>query len=122
MSDRRAVPADTLTSGCAVHHVLGDDLHGRTCQGEKRLLDAVGTSECDLMAHAIAEVAIPATEATSPNVSSAPTMDSGAASPEGPAVWLEVDVADEHVDCPSRPPGGMIPPTQGILAGRYTMR
>src|ERR1035437_9165365 len=29
-------------------------------------------------------------------------------------VWLDVDVADTHVDYPSRPPGGLIPPTQRI--------
>src|ERR1035437_10093148 len=40
-----------------------------------------GLPECDPMAHAIAEIAIPATAATSPNVSRAPTMDSREAIP-----------------------------------------
>jgi len=38
------------------------------------------------------------------------------------AVRLDIDVADQHVDCPSRPPGGLIPPTQRIHPGRYNMR
>jgi hypothetical protein len=29
-------------------------------------------------------------------------------------VWLDVDVADEHGDCPSRPSGGLIPPAYRI--------
>src|ERR1035437_11160512 len=40
-----------------------------------------GLPECDPMAHAIAEIAIPATAATSPNVSRAPPMDSKEAIP-----------------------------------------
>ena len=43
-----------------------------------------GLPECDPMAHAIAEIAIPATAATSPNVSRAPTMDSKEAMPGRP--------------------------------------
>src|SRR5471030_2314102 len=43
-----------------------------------------GLPECEPMAHAIAEMAIPATEATSPKVSRAPTMDSREAMPGRP--------------------------------------
>src|SRR5665647_109517 len=43
-----------------------------------------GLPECDPMAHAIAEMAMPATDATSPNVSRAPTMDSSEAMPGRP--------------------------------------
>src|SRR5450759_4115876 len=43
-----------------------------------------GLPECDPIAHAIAEIAIPATAATSPNVSSAPTIDSREAIPGKP--------------------------------------
>jgi hypothetical protein len=82
-----------------------------------------GLPERDPMAHAIAEIATPATDATSPNVSRAPTTGpwestAGAAC----AVRLDVHVGDEHVDCPSRPPGGLPPPTQRLPAGRYTVR
>src|SRR5664280_432505 len=43
-----------------------------------------GLPECDPMAHAIAEIAIPATAAISPNVSRAPTMFSREAIPGRP--------------------------------------
>src|SRR5664279_1871262 len=43
-----------------------------------------GLPECDPIAHAIAEIAMPATAATSPNVSSAPTMFSREAIPGRP--------------------------------------
>src|SRR5450759_3957766 len=43
-----------------------------------------GLPECDPMAHAIDEIAMPATAATSPNVSKAPTMDSREAIPGRP--------------------------------------
>lgn len=37
-------------------------------------------------------------------------------------VWLDVDVADQHAGCPSRPAGGLIPPTYWLDQGRYTRR
>jgi len=37
-------------------------------------------------------------------------------------VWLDVDVDNQHADCPSRPAGGLIPPTYWLDPGRYTMR
>jgi hypothetical protein len=40
---------------------------------------------------------------------------------EARAVRPDVDVADQHVDYPSRPPGGLIPPRQRLRGGRHSI-
>jgi hypothetical protein len=38
------------------------------------------------------------------------------------AVWLDFDIAGDHVDSPSCPVGGLFPPMYRLVLGRYIMR